>query len=293
VPDLAYVNGLVGPLEAARVSILDRAFLFADGVYEVVRVYDGRPFELRAHLGRLRASLRGLRLKLPVSSATLEGIIADLLERSGYANARVYIQVTRGASPHRQHAFPRRVEPTLVLYVEAVTEDASQRQQRGISVITTPDQRWKLCHLKTVALLPNVLARELARSRGAQEALFVGPGNILREGTSSNLFILRRGVLRTHPLGSEILAGVSRRVTLEVARAEGLVVREERFRRDSLWRADEVLLSSTSLEIAPVVQVDGRRIGSGRPGPVAAALLRRFHARVRGEAWRRKGERPS
>jgi D-alanine transaminase len=280
-------------LQAARVPVLDRGFLFADGVYEVVRVYDGRPFELRAHLARLQLSLRGLRLKSPLSAHSLERVIHDLLRGSGYAQARIYIQITRGVAPHRQHLFPRRTEPSLVVYVEGISGDALRWQEKGIAVITVPDQRWKLCHLKTVALLPNVLAREEARRRGAQEALFVGPGNIVREGTSSNLFVLRRGVLRTHPLGAEILAGVSRRVTLEVARAEGLAVREERIRRSSLWSADEVLLSSTSLEITPVVRIDGRRIGSGRPGPVARALLRRFHARVRGKAWKHEGRRPS
>jgi D-alanine transaminase len=232
-------------------------------------------------------------LKLPLSGRVLETLIADLLQRSGYADARIYIQVTRGAAPRRQHLFPRDVEPSLVVYVEAVTDEARRWQEKGVAVISVPDSRWKGCHLKTVALLPNVLARQAAQRQGAQEALFVGPRDVVREGTSSNLFVLRRGVLRTHPLGPEVLAGVSRQVTLEVARAEGLVVREERFRRASLWSAEEVLLSSTSLEITPVVRLDRRPIGDGRPGPMARALLQRFHARVRGENWRRRGRRPS
>ena len=290
MPDLAYVNGWIGPLGAARVSVLDRGFLFADGVYEVLRTYGGRPFMLGAHLRRLRQSLRGLQLPAPLSSARLEALILDLVRQSGYAEARIYIQVTRGSPPLRQHVFPRGVPPTLVVYVESAPAPPLRQQQRGVRVITLPDWRWKHCHLKTIVLLPNVLARQAAARAGAAEAILLGPGQVVREASSSNVFIVRRGVLRTHPLGSEILPGVSRQVTLELARAAGLVVREERFRLRSLLQSDEVLLSSTSLEVTPVVRVDGAVIGSGVPGPVARQLLARFHARSRGESWRRGGQ---
>ncbi len=284
MPDVAYVNGWVGPLAAARVSVLDRGFLFADGVYEVLRTYDGRPFELEAHLRRLRHSLRGLRLPLPLPMPRLQALILDLLRRSGYADARVYLQVTRGAGPRRQHVFPRGVRPTLVVFVERVVEDARAPHRRGLAVVTMPDPRWRYCHLKTLVLLPNVLARQAAARAGADEAVLLGPGGVVREGSTSNVFIVRGRVLRTHPLGSEILPGVSRHVTLDVARAEGLDVREEPFRLATLLRADEVLLASTALEVAPVVRVDGQRIGPGRPGPVAAALQTRFRARTRPHA---------
>lgn len=279
MPDVAYVNGRVGPLAAARVSVLDRGFLFADGVYEVLRTYDGVPFQLEAHLRRLRQSLRGLRLPLPLPLPRLQALILDLLRRSGYADARVYLQVTRGAAPRRQHAFPRGIRPTLVVFVERVVEDGPRR--RGLAVVTMPDPRWRYCHLKTLALLPNVLARQAAVRAGADEAVLLGPGGVVREGSTSNVFMVRGRVLRTHPLGAEILPGVSRQVTLAVARAEGLDVREEPFRLAALLRADEVLLSSTALEVAPVVRVDGKRIGGGKPGPVAAALQTRFRARTR------------
>ena len=284
MPDVAYVNGWVGPLARARVSVLDRGFLFADGVYEVLRTYDGRPFQLEAHLRRLRQSLRGLRLPLPLPMPRLQALILDLLRRSGYADARVYLQVTRGAGPRRQHAFPRGVRPTLVVFVERVVEDARGPSRRGLAVVTMPDPRWRYCHLKTLVLLPNVLARQAAVRAGADEAVLLGPGGVVREGSTSNVFLVRRGVLRTHPLGAEILPGVSRQVTLDVARAEGLDVREEPFRLAALLRADEVLLSSTALEVAPVVRVDGKRIGAGKPGPVAAALQTRFRARTRARA---------
>ncbi len=288
MPDVAYVNGWIGALRDARVPILDRGFLFADGVYEVLRTYAGRPFELGAHLDRLEHSLRGLGLGSPLPRRRLEGLVHALLERSGYRNARIYIQVTRGVG-RRQHVFPEGVRPTLVLYVERLPD--KRRARRGLAVVTVPDERWKRCHLKTVALLPNVLARERAHRAGADEAILLGPGGVVREGTSSNVFVLRRGVLRTHPLGPEILPGVSRQVVLDLAREAGLRVREERFRRAALLGADEVLLSSTALEIAPVVRVDGRRVGRGAPGPVASALQERFRARVRADGRRRAASR--
>lgn len=287
MPELAYVNGWVGPLVEARVSVLDRGFLFADGVYEVLRTYDGKPFELRAHLRRLQQSLRGLQLGSPLPPARLQALVLDLVRQSGLAEARVYIQVTRGSAPRRQHLFPPGVPPTLVIYVESAPAPAPWQQRRGVRVITLPDWRWKRCDLKTIVLLPNVLARLAAARAGAEEAILLGPRQVVREASSSNVFIVRRGVLRTHPLGPEILPGVSRQVTLEVARAEGLTVREERFTLHSLLHAEEVLLSSTSLEITPVVRVDRVGIGAGVPGAVGQALLARFHARAHGAAWRR------
>jgi D-alanine transaminase len=171
------------------------------------------------------------------------------------------------------------VHPTVVLYVERAP--VARRTRRGVNAVTLPDHRWKRCHLKALVLLPNVLARQQARSAGADEAILLGPGGIVREGAASNVFVVRGDVLRTHPLGPEILPGVSRQVVLELARAEGLRVRERAFRRQTMMRADEVLLSSTALEITPVVRVDGRAIGTGRPGRVASALLSRFRALTR------------
>ena len=283
--DLAYVNGWIGSLGEARISILDRGFQFADGVYEVLRTYSGRPFELSAHLGRLEQSLAGLGLRAPLPRRRLQALILDLVRRSGYADARVYIQVTRGVGKRRQHVFPKRGRPTLVLYVERAGSGSAALQRCGVAVVTLPDPRWKHCHLKTLVLLPNVLARQAAARAGATEAILLGPRGVVREGSASNVFIVRKRFLRTHPLGSEILPGVSRQVVLELSRAEGLTVREEPFRLPALLGADEVLLSSTSLEITPVVRVDGRVIGGGSPGPVARALLERFRARTRGAAW--------
>jgi D-alanine transaminase len=277
VPDVAFVNGWIGPLQQARISVLDRAFLFGDGAYEVIRAYHGRPFMLGAHVQRLQASLRGLELSLPVSVRRFTSLIDELLARSGYPEARIYVQVTRG-SGRREHVFPKRVRPTLVVYVDRARAVPRRRREAGDHAITLPDARWAHCHLKSLQLLPNVLAREAARRRGATEAILVAPGGWVREGAASNVFIVRGGALQTHPLGPEILPGVSRAIVLDLARGAGIPVRERRFRAEALFRADEVLLSGTMLEIMPVVRIDGRRVGSGRPGPVAQRLAQDFRA---------------
>jgi len=279
VPDLAYVNGRICTLQAASVPILDRGFLFADGVYEVMRTYEGRVFEPRAHTARLRASLAGLRLRLPLSTARLLEIVHDLIRRSRYPEARIYIQVTRGVAA-RQHPFPPRAAPTLVVWVERLTPLDARQRARGATAMTLPDPRWARCDLKTIALLGNVLAKQEAVEAGVDEAILVGPDGIVREASTANVFVVRDGILLTHPLGREILPGVSRQVVLELAPRVGLRVREAKFDRRVLYRADEVLLSSTTQEVLGVVRIDGRKIGSGRPGEAAQALWTAFQQRA-------------
>jgi len=279
VPEVAYVNGRICPLRAAVVPVLDRGFLFADGVYEVMRTYDGRVFETRAHLARLRASCRGLRLRLPVTPARLLEIVHELIRRGRYRESRIYIQVTRGVAP-RQHAFPSRTAATLVAWVEELLPLDARARNRGASAVTLADPRWSRCDLKVIALLANVLAKQRAVDAGVDEAILIGAGGVVREGTTANVFIVRDGTLFTHPLGPEILPGVSRQVVLALAPQVGLRVREQRFDRRALYRADEVLLSSTTQEVLGVVRIDGRRIGRGRPGDAAQALWNAFQQRA-------------
>lgn len=292
MPDIAFVNGWIGPLRQARISIQDRAFVFGDGAYEVIRAYGGSPFMLDAHVQRLQASLRGLELALPISEARFVRLIGDLLSRSGHAEARIYVQVTRGIG-RREHVFPERVRPTLVVYVDRAHAVPARRRAAGDHAITLPDARWAHCHLKSLQLLPNVLAREAARRRGATEAILIGPGGWVREGAASNVFIVRAGALQTHPLGPEILPGVSRAIVLDLAGRAGIPVRERRFKSDALFAADEVLLSGTMLEIMPVVRIDGKRIGAGRPGPVARRLATDFQALRSAAAPSRRATRRS
>ena len=281
MPDLAFVNGTVTLLEEAVIPIRDRGFLLADGVYEVLRCYDGHIFEVEPHLDRLEGSLRGIGMRLPVSRRKLRQLLEELRRRSGHADARLYVQVTRGVAP-RQHAFPRHARPSLVVYVEGVPRPRATIAGKGVAAITLRDWRWERCDLKTIALLANVLAKQLAVEAGAHEAIFVGPDGSVREGSSANVFAVRGREVWTHPLGPAILPGVSRAVLLRLARELGLRVRERRFGRRQLYAADEVLLSSTMQEVLPVVRIDGRPIGSGRPGPVARALGERFRDRARG-----------
>ena len=279
MPNLASVNGRVVPLARAKVAVLDRGFLLADGVYEVMRTYAGQIFAAEAHLNRLGDSLRGARIPWPVPRPVLLRHLRRLHARSGWREVRIYVQVTRGVAP-RQHGFPPGVRPTWVAWVEKSPPEDAMRRRRGVAVITVADPRWARCDLKSIALLPNVLAKQAAIDAGAHDALFVGRDGLVREASSASVFVVQGRTLRTHPLGPEILPGVSRSVVIEVARAARLRVVEKPFRRAALYAADEVFLASTMQEVLPVVRVDGRRIGKGRPGPVAAGLQVRFRARA-------------
>ncbi len=277
--DVAYVNGWVGPLEQARVAVQDRGFLLGDGVYEVMRTYGGRIFEFDAHLDRLDQSLRRVRIRRPMARRALRDVVLELHRRSGYRDVRIYVQVTRGVAP-RQHGFPRRARPTLVVWAEKIPAVKAAFAVRGVRVVTVADFRWGRCDIKAVGLLANVLAKQHALEAGAHDAVFVGADGAVREASTANVFIVRGKTLQTHPLGREILPGVSRGVVLEIARAAGIRVRETRFRFGTLRTADEVFLSSTMQQVLPVVRVDGHRIGTGRPGPVVMQLQALFAARA-------------
>ena len=254
-----------------RISFDDRGFLFADGVYEVIRLYHGRPYRLAAHLDRLERSQRGILLE-PVERRRLEDAVADLAAREGREapDSIIYIEITRGASP-RAHSFPDPpVPPTVVAWCRAVVPPAPERVRDGIAVVTVPDDRWAQCWIKTVNLVANVVAKERARRAGAEDARFVRDGMVL-EGTASNLFIVEGGVLRTAPVTNYILPGVTRAALLDLAASAGLDVRLEPFRIEELMAADEVFLSGTTTEVLPIAVVDGRRISDGL-GPAARRL---------------------
>lgn len=277
MPDVASVNGRIGRLADARISVQDRGFLFADGVYEVLRTYDGRIFELERHLDRFAASLAGLRIRAPLTRPALRRLLQELHRRSGHRDVKLYIQVTRGVAP-RRHAFPHRARPTLVAWAERIPSRRRRTPPPGITVVTMADPRWARCDLKCVALVANVLAKQAALDAGADDAVFVGPGATIREATAANVFVVRGNRVYTQALGRDILAGVSRAVVLELARAAGFGVREVQVRLAALRAAEEVFLSSTMQEIVPVTRIDGRRVGSGRTGPVTRELWRRFQA---------------
>jgi D-alanine transaminase len=275
-----FLNGRIVPAESATVPITDRGLLFGDGIYEVTRTAGGEFIELQRHLRRLTRNLRELRIEVPEARLTelVDASRTLVQENTPEGDGLVYWQVTRGVAP-RVHQFPPPgTVPTIFASVTSVALPHAARA-RGAVAITTSDIRWARCDIKTVNLLPNVLAKQRAVEAGADEAIFVRDG-IVTEGASSNVFAMLDGELRTHPASQYILGGITRDITLELAHELGLAVRTEAFLIDDLYRADELLFTSTYNDVMPIVRVDGRAIGNGRPGPVAQQLYAAFTDRI-------------
>jgi D-alanine transaminase len=276
---IIYLNGEYLPLEKATVSVEDRGFLFADGIYEVVRFYGGRSFQLEAHLRRLQHSAEGAHLPLPQVVSDLPSIIERVLAENDLHDAELYIECTRGAAHPRSHPFPADPHPTLLVMPVPIRALAGHALTRGLSAVTAPDMRWRRCDIKSIMLLPNVIAKQQGREQGAFEAILVRDG-IITEGASTNVFAVIEGSLFTHPADQDILGGITRQVVLELAAEIGLGVREESFTLHQLYDAQEVFLTSTTVEVLPITQIDGRPVGSGRPGPVTMGLHEAFQTRT-------------
>ncbi len=278
MPDVGFLNGQFQPLIETRVSVEDRGFQFGDGIYEVVRTYGGRPFQLGAHLDRLERSARALGVPVPYGTREWMAFIEQGLRLAGHSETKVYIQITRGAAP-RDHAIPAGLAPTVVMTFRELRPIDPVLQRDGVTAITVPDLRWGRCDIKSVNLLANVLARQRASEAGVFEAIFVRDGD-LTEGAVSNVLVVRGGVVVTPPDGERILSGVTRAVVLELARKEGLPVDERPVSEPELRSAEEVLLTGTTVEVLAVVRLDGRPVGDGRPGEIGRQLLARFRASV-------------
>ena len=222
MPDIAYVNGHFSALEEATIPIEDRGFQFGDGVYEVVRTYGGVPFRLYDHLARLETSARAVAIPVPLSRTDWEALIREGVQRSDFAACMVYIQLTRGVAP-RAHLFPSPEKPTVVMTFREIPETDDVLRQQGVPVVTLPDLRWGRCSIKSLNLLPNVLAKQEARDAGAVEAILVKDG-LVTEGCSSNVCLVRDGTIITPPLSDQLLAGVTRAVVLELAKKNGIAV---------------------------------------------------------------------
>jgi D-alanine transaminase len=276
--DTVFFNGAYVPKDEVRISPDDRGFLLSDGIYEVVRVYRGAPFEMEAHVERLADGLSAIRIDGARAEAMAE-ITRELITRNGLegADACVYVQVTRGAAP-RTHHFPGgSVKPTF--YAAAWAFTATTDPSVGVDVITTPDHRWTRCDIKSVSLLANVLAAEEAHEAGAYEAVLVRDGVAL-EGTRTSLLGVLDGVVRTAPLSNYILPSITRQVALDLCREAGIPVDERPLLLPEFEVADELFLAGTTTEIMPIVRVDGAAAGGGRPGPITTELARRFAERV-------------
>jgi D-alanine transaminase len=276
--ELVWINGDVMPLADARVGVEDRGYQFADGVYEVIRLYDGRPFTLREHLERLERSAAGIRMALPLSRDALAGEIQNFIRRSPVRDGMVYLQATRGCAA-RNHVFPKDCAPNVLFYARHLAPLDPPGQGRGAVLATVPDERWKKCWIKSIALLANVLAKNEAVDAGADEAVFI-EDDVVSECSASNLFVVRGGRVITHPVGPKVLPGITRLVLQQVARQVGVEWVERPLRFDEATGADEVFITSTTREISWVGRWDGKIVGGGRCGPVTLKLHQALRERI-------------
>ena len=276
---IAYVNGRYVPMRDAMVHVEDRGYQFADGVYEVCEVRGGRLIDERRHLERLKRSLGELRIRLPMSLAALGVVLREVVAKNRINYGTVYLQITRGVAK-RDHAFPAPdIAPSLVVTARTLNRARNEAlAEKGIAVISVPENRWARVDIKTIGLLPNVLARQAAIEQGAREAWFVDKDGAVTEGASANAWIVTpAGVLVTRHADHAILRGITRTVVFEAIKAQGLTVEERPFTLKEAYAAREAFVTSASQIVLPVVNIDGRVIGDGMPGPVAKALRREFH----------------
>ena len=276
----AFVNGRYLPYRQAAVHIEDRGYQFADGVYEVCEVREGRIVDERRHLARLARSLGELRIPPPMAPRALGFVLRETVRLNRVRDGLLYLQVTRGVA-RREHAFPSAgTRPSLVVTARARDRAKVERvAETGISVITLDDNRWQRVDIKTIALVPNVLARQSAREAGAGEAWFVDEEGFVTEGAASNAWIVTgEGALVTRPAESGILRGITRTVVFEMAAASGLKIEERPFRVDEALQAREAFVTAATQIVMPVIKIDGTPIADGKPGPLARMLRARFHA---------------
>ncbi|MEE2691694.1 MAG: D-amino-acid transaminase [Pseudomonadota bacterium] len=273
MPRIAYVNGRFEPISDASVNIEDRGYQFADGIYEVCLVVGGRYWDEEGHLARFDRSLKELQIARPMSDAALRNVMRQIVRRNRLTNALVYIQVTRGVAP-RNHPFPTEgTPPSIVITAKRVDLEKYDRlAKKGVAVVTAPDIRWGRVDIKSVSLLPNVLARQAAARAGASEAWLVRNGRVT-EGSASNAWIVNdAGEVVTHPLTNEILGGITRATVIKCAEELQIKIVERAFSLDEALAAKEAFLTSATNLVMPIVAIDGKKIGGGAPGPVATRL---------------------
>jgi len=271
-----YLNGRFLPLDDAKISVLDRGFIYGDGVYEVIPVYHRQPFRLRQHLARLQRSLDGIRLANPHTDAEWESIIRELVARTPFDDQGVYFQVTRGVAK-RDHSFPSSVAPTVFMMSNPLPLPTAEQVERGVAVVTATDERWLHCDLKTISLLGNVLARQRATDAGAAEAVLFRNG-FLTEASASNVFIVQDGLILAPPRDNQILPGITYDAALELAVGGGLAVEVRPIPREEALAAGEMWLSSSTKEVLAVTTVDGNAFAGGSPGPMFRRMYELFQA---------------
>lgn len=268
---MIYLNGLWQTLADAKIPVLDRGFLFADGVYEVIPVYSRHPFRLDEHLCRLQTSLDSIRLANPLDQATWRQLVQEAIRRQDFDDQQVYLQVTRGCGPNRDFPFPDPVEPTTLIYPMPLITASAELKAQGVSAITRDDYRWLRCDIKSLALLANVLLRNEALAQGCAEAILLRDG-WLTEGAASNIFIVRNSVLLCPPKSHLMLSGITYDVVLELAAANHISCEVRPISANELRTADEIWMTSSTREILPITRLDGQPVGDGTPGPLAARM---------------------
>ena len=272
-----YLNGQYMPIEEAKISVLDRGFIFGDGVYEVIPVYSRKAFRLADHLRRLQHSLDGIKLANPHSDGEWTKLINELVARNAAQDQYLYLHITRGVAK-RDHAFPNPpVKPTVFMLSNPLLVPSATLLQSGVACITAPDNRWLRCDIKAIALLPNVLLRQMAIDAGAMETILIRPGlttedAFMTEGAASNIFVVKNGKLFAPPKDNLMLPGITYDVILEIAAANGIPYEVRRISVAEVFAADELLLTSSTKEVLPITQLDGKPVGTGKPGAIFARL---------------------
>lgn len=274
IPNItAFLNGRYAPLAELQVSVLDRGFLFGDGVYELIPVYGRQPFRLSEHLARLANSLAAIGLSNPHAPQEWQQIILEIIARQDFADQSVYLQVTRGPAWPRNHAFPHEITPTVFVYAEPLLPPAAELVTRGIAAVSSLDIRWGRCNIKACSLIANVLLKQIAAEAGATEVILFRDGFLI-EGGASNVFVVNKGVLLAPPPSHRMLTGITYDVILELARKHGLPLEVREIEEHEARSADEMWISSSSKEVLAVVELDQRPVGNAVPGPI----YRRMHA---------------
>lgn len=271
---IVYANGQWVNENDAVIPVDERGHQFGDGVYEVTRIYEGKPFMMREHVDRLVKSAEAIRMDLGMTVEEIESLMMEAVERSGEKNCDVYIQITRGIAK-RGHLFPKDVKPSITMTVRPMEVIAMEERLAGKTAIFHEDERWKNCYIKSLNLLPNILAKQVANDAGAYEAILIRDGYVT-EGTSSNIFIVQNGELVTRPLSNYILAGITRMRVEQLAEQLNIPFVEREFTKEDVLEAEEVFMTSTTNEVLPLVEIDGTTIGSGVAGPVTERVAKQF-----------------
>lgn len=270
---LAYFNGKIVDIDEPVIPIDERGHQFGDGVYEVIRFYGKKPFMLKEHIERLYTSAKAIKLNISKEPTEMESLMMELVEKSGLEDADLYMQATRGIAP-RNHLFPK-APASISMTVKPARQMDEEVKQKGAKVLLLEDERWQNCYIKSLNLLPNILAKQEAYENGCTEAVLVRDG-FITEGSSSNIFMVKDSQVYTAPLSNHILAGITRLAVKEVAHELNISFVEESFTTAAFYQADEAFLTSTSSEVLPITLADGKVIGSGKPGPITAKLSKRF-----------------